>query len=147
VRRSSLVRAVLALVLALVAGIVALREAQTGPVAPDPVAGVEAVERAFAQRQSGQWVEVTGTVSRELPDDQQGSQHQRFVVELSAGLTVLVAHNIDLAPRFPLERGDTVTVRGEYEWNDRGGVIHWTHHDPQGRRTGGFVRHDNELYQ
>jgi len=61
---------------------------------------------------------------------------------------VLVSHNIDLAPRIDgLRTGDRVDVRGEYEWNARGGVIHWTHHDPQGRHPGGWLRHRGRLYQ
>jgi hypothetical protein len=79
-----------------------------------------------------------------LSDDNQGSRHQRFILKLESGHTVLVAHNIDLADRVPLTRGDVVTLRGRYEWNDRGGVIHWTHHDPEGRGPGGWIRlHDS----
>jgi hypothetical protein len=46
-----------------------------------------------------------------------------------------------------VERGDTVTVQGIYEWNDRGGVVHWTHHDPDGRGPGGWIRHRGEVYR
>jgi hypothetical protein len=105
------------------------------------------VERLFASERSNVDVELKGTVSRVLPDDVQGSRHQRFVVELASGHTVLISHNIDLAPRVPLDRGDSVHVRGEYEWNDRGGVVHWTHHDPQGMRRGGWIRHRGDEYR
>ncbi|MEA2093096.1 MAG: DUF3465 domain-containing protein [Pseudomonadota bacterium] len=107
-----------------------------------PAAG--AVETAYAEHRSGQWLEITGEVKRVLSDDNQGSRHQRFILKLDSGHTVLVAHNIDLADRVPLTRGDVVTLRGRYEWNDRGGVIHWTHHDPEGRGPGGWIRlHDS----
>ena len=46
-----------------------------------------------------------------------------------------------------LRVGDEVRFRGEYEWNQRGGLVHWTHHDPAGRRTGGWLRHEDRLYQ
>lgn len=112
-----------------------------------PAAGRDAVARAFRDRRSDLPVEVAGSVQRTLPDDREGSRHQRFILDLGDGLTVLVAHNIDLAPRVPLRAGDRVRVRGEYEWNDRGGVIHWTHHDPRGRHPGGWVHHAGDRYE
>ena len=30
-----------------------------------------------------------------------------------------------------LQVGDSVRFNGEYVWNEKGVVIHWTHHDPQ----------------
>src|SRR4029453_1383495 len=87
--------------------------------------------RAFDQQESDLQVEGTGTVTRLLWDDNDGSRHQRFIVELKTGQTLLIAHNIDLAPRIiSLEVGDEVGFFGEYEWNEKGGTIHWTHHDP-----------------
>ena len=97
---------------------------------------------------SGDQVRGSGTVTRVLADDNEGSRHQRFIVELSPGRTLLIAHNIDLAPRIPsLRSGDTVSFFGEYEWNDRGGVIHWTHHDPRGSHVGGWLEHKGRRYQ
>ena len=104
--------------------------------------------KADAQWRSGQQVRATGTVSRILPDDNDGSRHQRFILRLNSGQTLLIAHNIDLAPRVPsLQTGDTVSFYGEYVWNDRGGVIHWTHHDPQGRHAAGWLEHKGRRYQ
>ncbi len=101
----------------------------------------EALADAFANRASELQVEGTGTVSRILPDDNNGSRHQRFVVRLSSGQTLLIAHNIDIAPRVsPLQPGDTVTFRGDYEWSAQGGIVHWTHRDPSGRHRAGFIR-------
>ena len=98
--------------------------------------------------QSGDQVRGTATVSRILSDDNEGSRHQRFVVRLSSGRTLLIAHNIDLAPRVSsLRVGDTVSFYGEYEWNDRGGVIHWTHHDPRGSHVGGWIEHKGRRYE
>ena len=87
-------------------------------------------------------------MSRVLPDDVDGPRHQRFIIELASGQTVLVAHNIDIAPRVVgLEVGDSVRFSGEYVWNDKGGVLHWTHHDPQGRHVSGWIIHNNKTYK
>jgi len=103
---------------------------------------------AFARGDSGLWVEGQGEVVRILADDADGDRHQRFVIRLDSGQTLLVAHNIDLAPRVVgLQRGDRVQFKGEYEWNSEGGVLHWTHHDPQGRRGPGWINHGGRTYQ
>ncbi len=97
---------------------------------------------------SGSQVRGSGTVDRVLSDDNEGSRHQRFILRLPSGRTVLVAHNIDLAPRIrSIAVGDTVSFYGQYETNDRGGVIHWTHHDPQGRHVDGWLELDGRRYQ
>jgi hypothetical protein len=68
-------------------------------------------------------------------------------VELSSGQTLLVVHNIDVAPRVdPLEVGDPVGFKGEYVWNQEGGLIHWTHHDPDGFHQAGWIEHDGQIY-
>ena len=109
----------------------------------------ELLAEAYAERRSDVLItNGSGRVKRVLSDDTKGSQHQRFILELSSGQTVLVAHNIDLAPRIPgLRAGDWVEFAGEYEWNDNGGVVHWTHHDPAGRHPGGWLRHQGERYE
>jgi len=105
------------------------------------------VENLAARQESGVMIETTGRVSRLLPDDNVGSRHQRFIVELPSGHTVLVSHNIDLAQRVPVEDGDQVTLFGQYEWNDRGGVMHWTHHDTAGQHQEGWIDHRGQRYQ
>lgn len=106
------------------------------------------VERYFKQKVSGKMIKLTAEVTRILSDDTHEPRHQRFVIELDKGLTVLISHNIDLAPRVSgLNIGDEVTITGQYEWNERGGVIHWTHHDPQGRRDGGQIIHQGSVYR
>lgn len=82
-----------------------------------------------------------------LADDNEGARHQRFVVDLRNGQTVLMAHNIDLAKRLPLGMGDRVGFRGMYEWNELGGIIHWTHHDPLGMQAGGYILFHDEVYK
>jgi hypothetical protein len=106
------------------------------------------LERLFRARISGEVVEGSGRLRAVLPDDNHGSRHQRFLLEFSGGHTVLVSHNIDLAPRVEaLRKGDDVEFRGQYEWNEKGGVLHWTHHDPDGRRPGGWLRHAGATYR
>ena len=96
----------------------------------------------------GHQVHGTGTVVRILADDNDGSRHQRFILRTANGRTLLIAHNIDLAPRVSQIRGgDTVEFYGEFAANDKGGVIHWTHHDPQGRHPDGWLRHRGRTYQ
>ncbi len=111
-------------------------------------AASDAIDKAYRERQSGVQVTGDGVVSALLSDDNKGSRHQRFILRMSSGQTVLVAHNIDLAPRIDaLRQGDTVAFNGVYEWNDKGGVVHWTHHDPAGRHTPGWLRHGGQTYQ
>jgi hypothetical protein len=115
--------------------------------ASGPATGERIIREAFEQERSGLVVESAGVVERLLRDDLEGSRHQRFILRLPSGHTLLMSHNIDLAERIPLAEGDRVEFRGQYEWNERGGVIHWTHHDPQGRRPGGFIRHRSKTYR
>jgi hypothetical protein len=115
---------------------------------PRSDAGGDALENAYQTRASNVQVAGHGVVDRSLKDDDDGSRHQRFILRLASGRTLLVAHNIDLAPRIEnLREGDTVRFFGEYEWNDKGGVLHWTHHDPQGRHVAGWLEHAGRKYQ
>ena len=115
-----------------------------GPVAPDS----SSVDRAFEGRRSDVPVEGRGTVVRILPDDLSGSRHQRFILRLDSGTTVLIAHAIDVAGRVsPLEVGDALSFRGEYVWNPRGGIVHWTHHDPAGRHAPGWIRRGDRVFE
>ncbi|HKO41978.1 MAG TPA: DUF3465 domain-containing protein [Pyrinomonadaceae bacterium] len=69
-------------------------------------------------------------------------------MELASGQTLLISHNIDLAPRVVgLLTGDAVSFYGEYDWNEKGGVIHWTHHDPRKRHPAGWIKHNDRVYQ
>ncbi|HXG69388.1 MAG TPA: DUF3465 domain-containing protein [Gemmatimonadaceae bacterium] len=103
---------------------------------------------AFDKRASNTQVQGRGTITKVLTDDNDGSRHQRFIVRLTSGQTVLIAHNIDLAPRVSsLRVGDEVTFNGEYEWNQKGGVVHRTHRDPGGRRPTGWIKHNGQLFQ
>ena len=111
-------------------------------------AGSELAASAFRDHRSGIQIEGEGVVDKVLSDDEDGGRHQRFILRLDSGQTVLVAHNIDLAPRVSrLQSGDVVAFSGVYEWNDRGGVVHWTHRDPSGNHRAGWLKHNGETFQ
>jgi len=140
-RKSSMILIMLAL-----AVLVWLERSESTQVLLGPSSTV--VADAFERQLSDIWVEGEGRVVRTLSDDNDGSRHQRFVLEVGPEHTVLVAHNIDLAPRInALRRGDEVRFVGEYVWNEQGGIIHWTHHDPQSRHAGGWLEHDGQRYE
>ncbi|MEQ6916773.1 DUF3465 domain-containing protein [Halomonas aquatica] len=106
------------------------------------------IQEAYENRQSNLQVQGSGVVEKVLPDDLEGSRHQRFILRMESGQTLLVAHNIDLAPRIAgLKAGDNVEFYGEYEWNSKGGIIHWTHHDPDNRHVGGWLKRNGKTYQ
>ncbi|TXZ54571.1 DUF3465 domain-containing protein [Vibrio cholerae] len=106
------------------------------------------LQQAYLSQQSDLQVQGFGQVSKVLPDDNDGSRHQKFILKLNSGQTLLVAHNIDLAPRIPnLKVGDSVEFYGEYEWNKKGGVLHWTHKDPQNRHAHGWLKHNWQVYE
>lgn len=123
----------------------------SSPVSPSTrtvSASDEVLARAFEQRARNLQVEGQGVVLKVLADDNDGSRHQRFIVTLPSGQTLLITHNIDLAPRIAgLRVGDMVSFNGEYEWNPEGGVIHWTHLDPRERHPDGWIRHNGKLFQ
>lgn len=107
-----------------------------------------AVSTAFEQRRSDVQVRGKGTVTRTLADDNDGSRHQRFILRTGSGQTILVAHNIDIAPRInSLRAGDSVEFYGEYEWNPKGGVVHWTHRDPGHVHVDGWLKHAGRTYR
>ncbi len=115
---------------------------------PEETVDKASVAKAFEQRKNDVQVEGEGVVTRILSDDQEGSRHQRFIVRIASGRTVLIQHNIDLAPRIAeIKVGDAVSFFGEYVWNEQGGLIHWTHHDQAGRHVGGWVKHRGKTYE
>ncbi len=119
-----------------------------GPPATTLAPADDQAAKAFADQAEGRLISVQGTVDRLLSDDRDGSPHQRFVVRTASGQTLMVAHNIDLAPRLDgLRRGDVVTLYGEYVWNNKGGLMHWTHRDPSGRHASGFIEWQGRRYQ
>ena len=104
-------------------------------------------QQVYERRDTGEWIDGVGVVRRLLADDHDGSRHQRFVLDMRNGQTLLIAHNIDLAERVPLGMGDRVRVRGMYGWNELGGLVHRTHRDPHGVEDGGYVRYRTRMFE
>ena len=102
----------------------------------------------YSAKISDAQVQDNGKVVKILADDNRGSRHQKFLVRIASGQTLLFAHNIDLAPRIDdIQVGDFISFRGEYVYNPKGGVVHWTHLDAQGRHYGGWIKHNGNTYQ
>jgi hypothetical protein len=111
-------------------------------------AGDAVFANALNSHQSGIQVTGAGVVAKVLTDDNSGDRHQRFILRLASGQTLLIAHNIDIAPKVTdLQPGDSVEFYGVYEWNPEGGTVHWTHRDPSGTHQAGWLRHNGESFQ
>ena len=108
-----------------------------------------AVQRDYAEKRSTVEVTAEGMVTRVLADDSGPSGiHQRFIIRLAGSTqTVLVENNVTIGQRAPISPGDNVIVHGEYVWNDQGGLIHFTHHDPAPAHEGGWVEFKGVRYQ
>lgn len=113
------------------------------------VAGADVlIAEAFRSGRSNVQLGGEGRVEQILSDDNEMSRHQKFLLELESGHILLISHNIDLAPRVEhLREGERLEFYGEYEWNKKGGVIHWTHHDPKGRHHGGWLKYQGRVYK
>lgn len=109
---------------------------------------VTILQNAFETQQSDIQIQGEGVVTRILSDDLVVPRHQRFILRISPKQTVLVTHNIDIADRVPgLQIDGTIEFYGEYEWNVEGGVIHWTHRDPDGDHIDGWLKYAGKTYQ
>jgi hypothetical protein len=108
-----------------------------------------AIVQDFQSHRSHVEVTADATVVQVLPDRVSVTgTHEQFIIRLTSGdLTLLVEHNLSIAPRAPVAVGDHVIVHGEYIWNTQGGLIHFTHHDPDGRHEGGFIQENGTTYQ
>ena len=109
----------------------------------------EDITEAYKNGISDVMVEASGPVERLLSDDTVGSRHQRFIVRVGPRHTVLIAHNIDpdIGSRVENVRGgDEIRFRGEYEWSELGGIVHWTHRDPDREHPDGWIEHNGVRY-
>ena len=107
-----------------------------------------AIVEAYGAHRNVPQVQGKGIVVKVLKDDTKGLQHQKFLLKVSDNITILIAHNIDLAPRVAdINEGDTVAFKGEYIYTSKGGTVHWTHKDPRGHHQDGWLRHNNRTYE
>ncbi|TXD97009.1 DUF3465 domain-containing protein [Psychrobacter frigidicola] len=110
----------------------------------------DTIVKAFKAKLSNRQVNGCGTIIKALPDDNEGSRHQKILIELegiSPKQTLLLVHNIDVAPRVAdVTKGTPLNFYGEYIYNDKGGLVHWTHHDPAARHQGGWIESNGVRY-
>jgi len=123
------------------------RPASIPTASPTRTSGDEAILAAFKARTSDIVFSSRGLIKKVLPDDNDGARHQKFILMLANGHSLLVAHNLDLAPRIPIREGDSIDFKGEYEWSEQGGVLHWTHRDPGHRHEDGWITFEGKTYQ
>ncbi len=108
----------------------------------------ELLKNYYHNKVSKKMIKITGVTKKLLADDLIKPRHQKFIIHVDGNMSLLVTHNIDLAPRInSLNEGDLVEIYGQYEWNSQGGLLHWTHHDPRGRREGGWIIHNGKKYE
>lgn len=77
-----------------------------------------------------------------------GGEHEGFWMRLRSGctLTVRVETNTGFTGPIPLSVGEYVVVKGEYEYDVDGGVIHWTHRAMGSRHASGYVEAGGRFY-
>lgn len=137
------------LLAALVAGIVwlrlqprtvSLRVAERGQAA-----GCASAAEDFRDRRDGVWITVAARVERALPDSRSRYRHQRFILRCPSGQTLLIVNDVSIGQRVPVALGRRAVVRGQFIWNALGGLIHFTHHDPEGGQ-GGWILYGGKVY-
>jgi hypothetical protein len=121
---------------------------ESTPVAVTASMDAGAIIEAYGAHRNLPQVQGSGVVVKALKDDTKGLQHQKFLLKISDDITILIAHNIDLAPRVAdLHEGDTVQFKGEYIYTPKGGTVHWTHKDPRGHHAAGWLQHNGKTYE
>jgi hypothetical protein len=106
--------------------------------------------RAYAAQEQHLEVLASGSVVALLGERAGPSgEHEGFLMRLDGGCDILlrVEMNTDLAGPVPLRPHEHIEVKGEYETDATGGVIHWTHRDPRGRHIAGYILAAGKSYQ
>lgn len=109
-------------------------------------AGCAAPYGLFIRHESGQWITVAGRFDRRYPDANGRLTHQRFVMSCANGLHLLVVNDVSIGMRVPFVRLARVVVRGQYEWDSQGGLLHFTHRSDSGG-VGGWILVKSHIYQ
>lgn len=116
-----------------------------------PAQSVQAEQSQLLEAQASRAKKVeiifSARVKKILRDDTRGLPHQRLLLAVDNGSTVLLAHDIKYAPKVPVQVGDLLTIKGEYIWNPKGGVVHWTHRSDTPRHEGGYVELEGQRYE
>ena len=107
-----------------------------------------AITEAYGAQRNLPQVQGSGVVTKVLKDDTKGLKHQKFLLKVSDNITILIAHNIDLAHRVDdIKEGDVVEFKGEYIYTPKGGTVHWTHKDPKNHHQAGYLKHNEKTYE
>lgn len=105
--------------------------------------------QAIASRSSGVEVIADGTVAQLLGTAIGSSgAHEGFILHLESGCaaTLRVETNVAFTGPVPLHIGERVVVKGEYDHDPDGEVIHFTHRELDGRHPGGYVEAGGVYY-
>jgi hypothetical protein len=75
--------------------------------------------------------------------------HEGFLLKLNkqCDLLLRIEVNTSITGPVPLRPGESVEIKGEYDTDSTGGVIHWTHHDPEGRHVNGYLIAAGKTYR
>jgi len=106
----------------------------------------ERITSAWHKKSSNLLVEVDARVVLLLPNRDDIKKLQRFLVELENGHRLEVAHDLELSENVPVGVSSLIRLKGEFDYNENGGLIHWTHADPAGNRDGGWIEHNDMRY-
>ena len=102
---------------------------------------------AWQQKRSNIHVQFEARVILKLPDEDDYDNSQKFLVVLENGHRLLISHDLDFSTRVPILVNSLIRVKGEYDWNGTGGMVHWTHKDISDQRDGGWIELNNQRYQ
>jgi hypothetical protein len=107
----------------------------------------ELIVSAWQQEKSNFHVQFEARVILKLPDEDNYGNAQKFLVVLENGHRLLISHDLEISTRVPIVVNSLIRVKGEYDWNETGGMVHWTHRDINNERDGGWIELNNHRYR